>query len=161
MLGYRLHDDVAGIDRPNAAGSDSRVVLNRSPDRIVRTVVTDVRILECAQPNARSVRYGLAFLESDPFFASEELLVSALRLDRLENHRPQNRPLAQQLHPASVDFDGLIQNHWPQATASLLLDDAHPGVVAFSADSGDSLLRVLTIEDRAVRLLHVDGRKFN
>lgn len=117
-----LDDDVAGINRASTSGPDPCAISVGPPDSVVGAVIADVGILERADPYPGAFGDGPICFEGDPFLTRKELLVAALRLDRLEDHRPENGPLSQQLHSAAVDLYRLIDKHRLQSSASLVLD---------------------------------------
>jgi glutamyl-tRNA reductase len=57
--------------------------------------------------------------------------------------RPEHSPFRDDLHPAGVDGEGIVFHHVQEARAILVLDLAHPRVIAGVADGIDGLFKIV------------------
>jgi len=156
VLSDGLHEDMPGIDRAHTAGADPGLVVRGLYQGEVGSVVADMRVGQSADPDARSLGNCLVGLEGRTLFTGEELFVVVARLDRLEDHRAKNGPLGQQFHAARVDADRLVEKHRFEPGFALVLNPAHPLVVASVANGINFLLGILAVDHRPVRFLNVD-----
>lgn len=156
MLRDNLSDKISHVNRVRAACTDSHLttVGLRRLDREIGSVTSQMKPVERADPDSRSCRNFKSLAHRHALFPRVEILITDPRLDRVLNHSRLHRPFGKDFHTSWVDGEGRILQHEHETRTILVLDAAHPCVVARVANSIDRLLKIIIDDLRTCSLLN-------